>query len=433
MSIVTAFRDKILKFLSHPVFAGSFIMVFGSNAVNFLNYLYHLIMGRLLGPVGYGELAAIFSLIGLLGIIPSSLSLAIIKFVSSSSTDKETAVIVNWFNKKIILISLFLAILILITTPLIASFLKINNYFAVAIIGAVFLFTLPALIYRSTLQGLLKFRQMVISILAENSIKLILGALFVYLGLSVSGAMGALLIAGFVGWWLSRNAIRSYFNLNVKDQPHLKSLFLYSIPVMVQSIAMNSLFSMDLILVKHFFSSQEAGIYAAISTLGKIIFFGAGPIGAVMFPLIAKRKNKGESYQKVFLYSLLLTLLLALIVSAVYWIFPQMSLKFLYGSLYLEGANLLGPFGVFITLFTLASLFIYYNLSMGKTKVVVLPTVAALTQLGLIWYFHSNLMSVIVISIIVNALLLGFLLIYSSYGKRIFRGDKITVGHSPSL
>lgn len=420
------------EFTTHPLFAGSFIMIFGSNAVNFLNYVYHLIMGRLLGPSNYGELAALFSLNGLLGIIPGSLSLVIIKYVSSSKTDEGIEDIVRWFNKKVFLSAISLFLLIVVLAPYISSFLNIQNYLLIILTGSVFLFSIPALFNRSVLQGLLRFKQMVISVLAETGLKLILGVLFVYLGFSVGGAVGALVVGGWAGWILSRMAIVDYIKKGQIRLPQIKQFFLYSVPVLIQSVAMTSIYSTDLILVKHFFSPHEAGIYASLSTLGKIIFFGTGPIGAVMFPLVAKKQSRGENYVKIFNYSLFLTIVASLTILTIYWLFPEIVIKTLYGPLYLEGANLLVWFGIFTTLFTLSSLYVSYNLSMGKTKVVVIPSIVAILQIIGIWIYHYNLMIVIIISVFVNTLLLSLLLIYSSYESYGGR-NKFNLGHSPGI
>lgn len=414
------FKFNILNLIRHPLFSGSAVMIIGSNATSFINYIYHFVMSRLLGPSSYGELAALFSLIGILGILPSSINLAIIKYVSSAQTKEEAWGIINWLNRKAYLFTVVFSILLLISTSYIATFLKINDYFPIAIISIVFLFGLPAFLYRAVLQGLLRFRQMVMSLLLENSTKLILGVILVFLGFSVSGAMGALVVASLVGWWLSRSAIRDHLRSGIQAKAPAKSFLSYSIPVMVQSIAMTSLYSIDLILVKHFFQPHETGIYAAVSMLGKIIFFGAGPIAAVMFPIVAQRKTKGENYQKVFMVSLLLTSILSLTILLIYWLKPQAAIRLLPGSLYLEGAALLVWFGIFMTLYTLASLLINFHLSMGKTTVVVLPVIAAVTQLVSVWYYHPSLISVIFISIGITALLLSSLLIYSTvYGRRI--------------
>lgn len=424
---------KIRQIITHPLFSGSAIMIVGSNATNFINYVYHLVMGRLLGPSNYGDLATLFSIIGLISIIPTSLSLVIIKYISSSRTEEDIEGIVRWFDKKIFLATVSFFLLILILTPYASSFLNIQNNVLITLMGAAFLFSIPSLFNRSVLQGLLRFKQMLISILVETSLKLLVGVLLVYLGFSVGGAVAALVVATCAGWVLSRIAITDYIKKEKVKLPQVRAFFLYSIPVLIQSIAMTSIYSTDLIMVKHFFSSHEAGIYASLSTLGKIIFFGAGPIGAVMFPLVAKKQSRGENYVKVFNYSLLLTIILSVAITTVYWLFPEIAIRTLYGSLYLEGANLLVWFGIFITLFTLSSLFVAYNLSMGKTLVVIIPSIVAILQIVGIWIYHYDLMIVITISVLVNALLLILLLIYSIYGRGVTTRDKIDFSNSPSF
>lgn len=408
---------KILNLVGHPLFAGSFIMIFGSNAVSFLNYLYHLIMGRLLGPASYGELASLISLTGLFGIIPASITLVIIKQVSSTENEKEKGALTAWFKKKIFLFSLIYSILILLLTPLLGSFLKISNLLYFVLVALFSFFTLQTSLNRSILQGLLKFKEMVFTLLAENSLKLLISILLVYLGFQVGGAMLGFVISSALGLYLTIYYLKEK-NSFKKISPDLKSMIKFTIPVALQSFAVTSLYSSDLILVKHFFPSHEAGLYAALSNLGKIIFFGAGPISAVMFPLVSQRKAKGEKYKKIFLYSFLGTLILASGVLALYWLFPDLAINLLYGRLYLGASGLLIWFGIFMSLFTLSTLFISYGLSLGRSSIVILPLIAAAAQIILIWFFHKTLMEVISISIIVTALLLLTLLIYSTYGKR---------------
>lgn len=410
---------KIFNFIKHPLFSGSVVMVIGSNLVSFINYLYHVVMGRMLGPAGYGELAAIISLVGLLGMIPGSLNLVVIKYISSAKTKEEIASLVNWLKTKIFLASLIFSLVILITSSLISSFLNINKISYLILVSVSFLFSLQALLNRSILQGLLKFKEMVASILAENITKLSTGILLVYFGFQVGGAMAGFVAAAALGWYITS----FYLRYSVKQNPHiaidLKGILLFTIPVLIQSVSVTSIYSSDVILVKHFFPAQTAGIYAALSTLGKIVFFGAGPIGAVMFPLVSQRNARGENYKRVFLYSFLATVLLSASILLFYWLYPEFAIKLLFGAKYLEAAGLLVWFGLFISLFTLSSLLVSYGLSLGKTRVVIFPLIAAVAQIILISLFHQTLYTVVFISAAVSALLLGSLLIYSSHGKRI--------------
>lgn len=406
-------------------------MVVGSNTVNFLNYLYHFLMGKLLGPANYGELVALISLMGLLGVVAVSISLVIVKYVSAAKDEEEIAGLIKWFKDRILKVALALFIIIIILSPFITSFLHINNIIYVILIAVSYLFSLPTLVNRSILQGLLKFKEMIFSVLTENIIKLILGVVLVYLGFGIGGAMLGLTLSLIVGWYLTFTLLKVPNKKSIL-RPNIKSMALFTLPAMIQSFATTSIYSSDVILVKHFFSSHDAGIYSAVSTLGKIILFGAGPIGAVMFPLVSMRKSRGENYKKIFQFSFLATLAFSLIMLCIYWLFPSLVISTLYNYTYLEGGNLLFWFGLFMSLFTLSSLLISYNLSIGRMKVVLLPLVASLTQIIAIWFYHQTLFMVIIISSIVTALLLISLLIYSIYA-RAFNGNKTTITNSPSL
>jgi len=421
---------KIFSLINNPLFTGSMVMIIGSNLVNFLNYLYHLIIGRMLGPSDYGELAAIISLIGLLGIIPAPLGTSIIKYISSAKNNTESANMISWLKIKYFQGSFIFFVIVLVISPVMSSFLKIHNISYFILIAVSFLFSLQSGLNRSILQGLLKFKEMVITVLAENSTKLILSIGFVYLGFKVGGAIFALVVAALLGWYVTKQYLRHSKTRKPNFTPDIKSMLMFTIPVFIQNFATTSLYSSDVILVKHFFSSHDAGIYAALSTLGKIIFFAAGPIGAVMFPLVSKRSAKGENYKRVFMFSLAATVFLSGAILLVYLLFPSLAIQLLYGSLFLEASGLLLWFGIFMAFFTLASLIINYTLSLGRTRVVIFPAIAAVFQVVLIWFFHDSLFSVVLISIFVSALLLVALLIYSIYSNN---GHKVNFGHSSGI
>lgn len=432
------FKFQISNFISHPLFSGSAIMIVGSNAVSFLNLLYHLLMGKILDPAFYGELVSLISLIGLFSIIPLSLSLVIVKYISAAKNEKETSDLIKWLKSKGFKASLIIFIFTLIASPMIANFLHIEKLSYIILISISFLFSIQTVISRSILQGLLKFKETVLSIFAEIGFKFILSLVLIFLGYRVGGAMIALVVSIFIGWYISNLYLRDRVKESSVYSPNVKKMLFFSFPVLVQSFATTSIITSDLILVKHFFTSHDAGIYAALSTLGKIIFFGTSPIASVMFPLISQRQSKGEGYRSIFIYSFWGTLILAVAVLLIYWLVPSLAIRILYRSAYLEAANLLVWFGIFMTLFTLSSLIINFNLSLGKTRVVVLPFIAAVIQVVAIWFYHQNLFVVILLSNLTAALLLVLLLIYSMFGVRSFyekrpSRDKINFGNSPGI
>lgn len=407
-------RKNFSKIIKHPFFSGSVIMVLGTNGANAVNYIYHMIMGRVLGPSDYGTLAALISLITILAILPQSFSLAIVKFVSAAKDKEEIKSIYNLFNKKIYYLSSCILILTLIFSDNISRFLNIKNVFLLYLISLAFFFLIPAAFYRAILQGMLKFKVLVTSIFSDTLVKLILGLSLVLIGYKVFGAILGILVASTVGWGVAlyflgdfRSKGRSNFSVRAKP------ILLYTIPIFLQFITLTSFYSADVLLVKHFFNSFNAGIYAAVSSLGKIIFFAAAPFTSVMFPIISMRNSKNEKFIKIFLLTIAITLGASVAVLFIYFMFPEFAISLLYGDEYLSGVRILLPYGLFITILSLTWVIINFNLSIGKIKTVSIPCAGALLQIILILYFHDSLMQVVLVSLSVSLIMLAALTIFT--------------------
>ncbi len=403
-------KQKVLRLVRHPLFSGSAVMIIGTNLNNVLSYLFHLFMGRMLGPAAYGEMAALFSLIILVSTVPSSLSLAVIKFVSSAknpdSLSRFMSLILVWSG----LVGGVITLLLLLFSRPLSSFLNLSSPVPVFIISWAFVFLLPSFALKSALQGLLQFNSYVVNILAESGSKLLFGILFVQIGWSVSGSISGILVSTLIGLFIGYLYVSKTVRFAFPKFFPLGSFLRYSVPVMIYSLAGTSLFTTDLILVKHFFSPFDAGTYAALSTMGKIIIFGAGPVSGVMFPLVSRRHASHDHYRKIFWYGFALTGAICLAVLAVYFAFPRFAVSLLYGHKYLQAAGLLFPFGIFITLYTLSSFLVGFFLSVSYTRVVWITVLAAVAQIIGIFLFHSTIFSVIFVSIIVSLLLfLGLL------------------------
>ncbi len=418
--------QKIKHFIRHPLFSGSLIMVGGSMAVNAINYLYHLLMGRLLGPVDYGVLASLYSVIYLIGIVPISTSVAIVKFISSAKNQKEVFQIYISLKKFIFRLAIVVSIIFFLFSPFIAGFLKISNFWIVSLISVILFFMLITLVNQSTAQGILKFSGSVIPNFISAVGKLGVGLLLIFLGYSVFGAIVGIVVAVISAYLYSQWFLSKIFQ-NKKELVYtykLKRFFIYSLPVLLQALAFTSLFTVDVILVKHFLTPFEAGIYAALSTLGKIIYFASSPITATMFPIVSGRKARGENYRKVFLASLGATVLVSLAIVFFYWLFPNIAIGVLYGQAYLTAKTELVWMGIFILFYTLSYLLVNFFLSLGRVKIVIFPLIASLVQVPAIWIFHKNISQVIQISLVLAGLLFFSLLVYLGYNQLAVRRSK---------
>jgi len=404
----------ILKnFIRQPLFSGSLLMLVGTNFSNFMAYLYHFVLGRILTPAEYGEVVAILSILALAMVGFAFINTVIVKLVASSKK-KEIQKIIFWFNRKIVKITPPFFLLSLILIPLLSRFLRISVW-TVFLVAPIILLSTYSMIFRAVLQGLLKFKEVVVISNVETFARLLLGVIFVLLGWSSFGAVFGIFTTSFLVLILSWIFLKDFRVFGSKGSIDFSKFMSLSVPIFFASIGINSFFSSDLILVKHFFQSREMGIYASLSALGKIIFFGASPVVSVMFPLASRKHSRGEAVDKIFYLSFMLTLTISLVVLCFYYFFPQLSVRMLFGERYLEASRHLFWFGLFMTFFTLDTLLINFFISKNKVWVSYLIFIFALLQIFGIVFWHSGIMSVVLVSLFLSIFLFLILVSYFFY------------------
>jgi len=415
------------KIFSSPLIAGSMVFFIGTMFINLGNYLYHLLMGRMLGPEGYGEFTSLISLAYMLSIVATTLLTTVVKFASIYKSKKDYSRVFSLFmnlTRIFLLIGTIVLLVFIAVRSQIAAFLNLSDSFPVILTGAWMFLSFLSFINEGILRSFFKFGFLSLNAILATILKLSLAYFLVSFGYYVSGAIGAILLGSTLPYLLSFIPLRflwKYYDPKKKVNWHDFSVFTF--PVLLTTLGLTSLYSSDVILVKHFFSSYDAGLYACLAMLGKIIFFASNVIPAVMFPIVAERHERGEECKTVLKQSLMLVGGCSLAITAIYFVVPQLMVRLLYGHSYLEAARYLGFFGVFISLYSICSLLANYFLSIGKTALGWLPVTAAFLQIILIWFLHKSIIQVVIISTLVVALLLISLLLYyllNGKGQRSF-------------
>ena len=406
------------KIIANPLFTGSMVMVVGSNLFNLGQFVYHFLSGRLLGKVYYGDLAVLISIIGIISIIQLSIGLTIVKFIASAKKKIEVPNLIKWFNLWAILLGGTVAILTLIFSPWLIPFLNLNQSLSFYMLVPLLFITVVAFTQRAILQGLLRFGKYVSSLFIEALTKIILTIVFVLAGFYVFGAMLGILIGVFFSLLFTWFSLFKFLSGKRGNMPKMSPLVKYSLPVFIQGLAFTSMYSTDLILVKHFFSASEAGIYASLAVLGRVALFFSAPVTQFMFPVVARRFSHGVPYHNIFYLAALFVVLMPLPIIAFYFFFPEFLIVLFYGKDFIEGASSLWWFGVFMGFLGLATLLSHFYLSIGKTLVVIPFALTAILQAVLIWFIHPNLLTVIKLSVFCAALLTLAFLVYFPWHDR---------------
>ena len=403
------------KVIKHPLFTGSATMVIGHNIFNVGQFIYYFLTIRLLNTSQYGDLAAIISILGIIGIIQMAFGLTIVKFVASQNTQAAVSNLIKWFNYWGFLAGGITAVLVLLLSPVVSIFLNLTQPKLFYLISPMFFLLVIVYVYRSVLQGLLLFKTYIASLLVDVVIRISFTSLLIILGMALFGAIIGMFIGIISGFIITRFALNSYLSGKKGKKPKIMPLLKYSFPVLIQGLAFTSFYSTDILLVKHFFSPHEAGTYAYLSVLGRIAMFCTSPITSTMFPLVAKRFASKQPYLKIFYICFLLVTSVSLFVVLIFKLVPDIPISLLNKS---EGQDILWWFGLFMTLLGIALLFEQFYLSIGKTKPVWFFVAAAGLQAVLIWFIHPSLLSVVQISVLSTALLNVALFVYFPYYRR---------------
>ena len=416
-------KKLLEKSLKNQLIAGSFILFVGTMFSNFGSYLYHLLMGRLLGPEDYGALTSLISLTYILSIISATLSLTVVKFVTQYKVKKDYRRIFQLFwqlTRGFFVFGIIVFGIFVLARGAIGQFLNLSDSSPVVLVGILMFFYFLAFLNEGILRGFLKFGFLSFSAILTTIFKISLAVILVKLGFSLIGAFGAIIFGSVLSYLISFYPLRFLFSnreglvfqADGLAKIDWRDFFSYTTPVLLATLGLTSLYSTDVILARHFFPSLEAGLYASLAVMGKIIFFASSTVPAVMFPLVSEKFENGKPYRTLIMQSLWLVLGGSLVITLVYFLFPRLMIGVLYGPSYLGAAPFLGLFAIFITLYSLNSLLVNFFLSVRRVRLSLLPLLAAVGQIVGIWFFHRSILQVIQISLIVNALLLFSLLIY---------------------
>ncbi len=407
----------IRKMISNDLVGGAFFVFLGTSAASFLAFILNLFLARTLTYSDYGVFTSLLSIITLFSIPTLSFNTIILRFLGKyfALGEYEHAA---YFYRKILyyigILSLLIFVFFVFSSRFISDFLKISDFRLILLTGFIVAMSYVSVVNTSVLQSLLKFRFMSFVSVLSGSIKLIGGIFLVYLGYRTFGGLWAILIMYILTFILGFIPLRKILVKNIQkiDFPR-KEVFLYAVPASVGVFSLFSLISSDVILIKHFFSADLAGLYGGLSVVGKVIFFFTAPIPSVMFPLLVKRHAKQESLNNLFYLSMLGVIFLSFSIVLIYFLFPSLIIQiFLGGREYLKVSGYLGLYGLYISLFSLLNVLVSFFLSIKKTKISYIVSIGAFMQIGLISLFHSNFFQVIGASILVSGLLIFSLLLY---------------------
>ncbi len=410
--------QKLTNFiLSKKLYFSGSILIVSILISNFLNFLFNAYLGRVLS----------YETLGLVSLINSFLYLTAIPFIAITQTliyrigflderyGKDTAYkFWSGLNKRLLHISLALSVLWIGSAPFLMNYFKTENILPILLFTPIWLVGFAASANKGFLTGKLLFVSAAIITIVEPLIKL-LGAIilvslhmneWIYITIPLSVVIGFIMSLIYMRWIKPSK-------MNAVDVRHAKSFpskfFFVSL---LSGLSAMVFLSLDVILAKHFLSGEEAGQYALVSLVGKMIFFISTLFTILIIPFVSRNEGAKKNSSHILYKSLAASSILAFVGFILIGVFGYISIPFLFGEKAQSIIQYLLPFTFAVGCFSLSTVFISYYLTKRIYTFPVITFLLTILQIILISLYHQNIYQIVQVMMYlgyINLLIVTFL------------------------
>lgn len=392
-------RRLISRFLRSDFARHGAIVFASSMTVNALNYILHVLLTRRLGVDSYGELYALLAALMLFSVPTSVFTMIVVRYAAEFHALGDNArlgALSRWIMRRTFLAALaFIGLGVLLQAP-IGAYLRLHDSRSVLFTALVLAFSVVGPVLRGVLQGIQAFRQFALSTLIEGFGRVVLGVGLVYAGFGVNGALlgqacAILLALGYTWFAIRRNIPSTADGLHID----LRRLAQTTTGVTTAMLALSVLNSADLLLVKHYFSPFEAGLYSAVSLVGKVLLFVVGFVPTIVLPKATARVTRGESPVGVLVQAAAAMMVLCCGGLAVLYFEPSVVVRIMSGKDFLEAAPYVFLYGVAMATLGALTVVVNYKIGLHRFDFLAPVVLVAILEPVVISIVHTTLWDVV--------------------------------------
>lgn len=387
----------IKKYAKHPVVSGSFFMLSASLVVNGINFLFSILVIKLLPHVVYGEYTAIFAYVYLLALPFTMFSLVLIKKVGGRKTE-ERIKFSKWLENYVFqIIKKYAYLLIIFGLILYAGLFYWSNflYWYSGLFIALFLFFSFLNSFYDSMFKALKW------LLAIS----LISVFFVFLKLTLSffairihnNLLVLLLIILFLGFcdlslrrYLFRKKTKKvdFTNYNNKKLSW-KNVFKKDIILtLLTTFGVLGLVNFDLILVKKFLLPEKASLYSLLSLFLRAVTFVFAPLISAGYIFFTNQDHKHQQ-NKILLLFITFFVVIGIAITFFYTIFGEYLILIAAKESYLPIVKYLPIAGLSGLFYSLNWLFSQYFLAQ-ESKLSLLIFITGILQIIVLYFFHQS-------------------------------------------
>ncbi|MHB2009225.1 MAG: lipopolysaccharide biosynthesis protein [Acidobacteriaceae bacterium] len=395
------------KTLQARILSGSFVLLSGSGLATAINLSYNIAVARYLGPQGFGNATAVYTLLTLISAVTLSFQIVSAKVVAQQKSLEGKSAGYRSLHGGAWACGILLALLMLLFQRAITDYLNLPDPVLVVLLAIGVAFYVPLGSRRGYLQGAYGFRRLATNLVVEGAVRLGGSLLLILLGLGVPGVIAANSAAVAVAYF----AITPKLAARIPNPLRLP----YALREMSQAMVFFSgqvlINNCDIVLVKHFFLSEAAGLYAAVAMVGRVIFSISQAVVNSMFPLVAGTREEERKDLTVIATSLFLVLSIGSALAIGLRLAPAWIWTALFGAKFAIAGKyglpyLLALYAITTVVYSLSAVIITYEMSYKIANTSWIQLAFSGIVIAGICLFHSSLRQVILVQLVLMTVLL---------------------------
>ncbi len=404
------------------------ILLVSSILVNAGNYGINLILGRHLGPQVFAEVSVIATTVLMLSFLAVGIQLTSAKFTASLLATESSNSFENfkgWISQKVAWISIGLTFSICLVIQPIQNYLHFESAFPILIIALGLPLYFRMSLKRGFYQGQESFKALAKTYVLEMVYRMIATAIFLIVALQLNMLSPTMAIAiGFIfsflacGVFTKKELKAIIITKRIETKLPVNHLLKFVMVILFYELGQILINNSDVILVKHYFENTEAGMYAALALIGRVVFFGTWTIVTLMFPKVIQLEKQGKKHSHLFWMSFGATAFVSASIILACFLMPEFILNTLFGDEFIAMAGLLWKYALATSLFACANVFAYYYMSLEKYTPVALSILAGILQVVFISFYHGSLEQVIMVQIMIMSGLFIAMLMFKAFDSR---------------
>jgi O-antigen/teichoic acid export membrane protein len=395
------------KTLQARIVSGSVVLLTGSGLTTAINLAYNIAVARFLGPRGFGQATVVYTILTLISAVTLSFQIISAKLVAQEATPEGKAAVYRSFHRGAWACGILVALLLLVFQSAIANYLNLPSPALVAILAIGAAFYVPLGSRRGYIQGTYGFRRLAANLVVEGAFRLGGSVLMILLGFGVEGVIAANAAAVLVAYLTAAPKLAG----RTPNPLRLSNALRETSQALVFFFGQVVINNCDIVLVKHFFLAKEAGLYAAVALVGRVIFAFSSAVVNSMFPLVAGTRHEERKDLRVIATSLLMVFVTGSVLAVGLGFAPAGIWKGFFGAGFeIAGkynfSYLLALYAITTIVFSLSVVIITFEMSYKIANTSWVQLAFSGVVIAAICRFHSSLREVILVQLILMVALL---------------------------